>query len=173
MPLSGTAYCVTTDVYQAMSGLNTQGTPADINPAIVQQAIEQASARVSAWTGQIWGFDSSGNAVVVPDIIVSITIDIAAYYSTLAYRKNKPLEVTDPVVLRYNAALLDLKAIQEGEINPSPEQLNEPVSAPGRVINTVAPTLSFRDAGVHLGSSGSVEPDTFTEGGEAGKLGYY
>lgn len=170
MPLSGTAYCTAADVNLALTGLNSQGTPVDMSATIVQQAIEQASARVSAWTDQIWGFDGGGNVIAVPDIIISLTIDLACYYSTLSYRKNKPLETTDPVVLRYNAALIDLKAIQEGEINPSPVQLNQPVSAPGLPINTVAPTLTPEDAGCHLSKTGRIEPQQFPM---PGTMGYY
>src|SRR5580704_226502 len=111
MSMVGPAYCSVSDVITAVTSFNYGGTPGDISTPIVQAAVYQASAKVSAWSGQDWGTDSSGNVAAIPDIIQSITINIATYYATLSYRKNKPMEVNDPVLLRYNDALADLKAI--------------------------------------------------------------
>lgn len=163
MPLSGTAYCAVADVTQALTSLNAQGTPADMPTAVVQLAIEQASSRVSAWTGQVWGFNGAGQVIAVPDIIISTTIDIACYYATLSYRKNKPVEANDPVVMRYNDAMVDLKAIQEGEISVNPVPPNEPFQRTGTVINTVPKTLTMEDAGVRL-ERGRVRVQDYPDG---------
>jgi len=172
MPLSGTVYCSTVDVSNALTSLNAQGTPNDMSQPLLQLACEQGSAKVSAWTGQVWGFDQAGNVIAVPDIIISLTIDVACYYATLAYRKNKPLDVRDPVQLRYTAALADLKAIQEGQIMASPEQLNQSVVPGGRRINTIPGIFTPYDSGTRL-SRGRVEAEqTPGGGGLPGQLGY-
>lgn len=158
MTMSGPAYCLVADVVQILTSFNFGGTPGDIDPSIVQAAIGQASAKVSAWTGQDWGTDNAGNTVAAPDIIQSITLNIAAYYATLSYRKNKPLENNDPVLLRYQDAVADLKAIQEGMINPNPVTPNKPSGSPGRRINTNPATFTPYDSGTVL-ESGRVIPD--------------
>ena len=164
---NGATYCQVSDVITALTSFNAQGTPADIAPAIVQMAINQASAKVSSWTSQQWAVDASGNQVNAPDMIVSLTIDIATYYATLSYRKNKPLAPNDPVLLRYNDACTDLKAIQEGEIDPNPEPLNEPISSPGHTVNVNPPTFTPADSNTTL-RRGRVEVSTFPVAGALG-----
>jgi|ERR1700722_2006279 len=150
MTFSGTAYCAVSDVITAVTSFNYGGTPGDINTAIVQAAVDQATAKVSAWTGIDWAVDQYGNTLVVPDIIQSITINIATYYATLSYRKNKPMEANDPVLLRYNDALSDLKAIQEGQITPDPVANGAPIYNSGRVINTQLRTFTLHDSNTRI-----------------------
>lgn len=169
MTMTGPAYCQVTDVVTILTSFNYGGTAGDISTDIVQVAVYQASSKVSAWTGQDWGTDASGNTVPVPDIIQSITLNIAAYYATLSYVKNKPLTANDPVLLRYNDAVADLKAIQEGMITPNPVAVNEPINAPGRVINVNPPSFTPYDSGTTL-RRGRIENDTYPQ---AGAPGYY
>lgn len=155
MALTGQAYCDVSDVINAMTSFNAAGTPAEIDPAIVQQAITQASAKVSSWSGMVWGVGSGGAIVPVPALIQSITVNIAAYFATLSYRKNKPLEANDPVLLRYQDAMSDLQAIQNGQINPDPyDPSNGSGSERGRVRNTVAKTFSGEDYNADVWSDG-------------------
>jgi Protein of unknown function (DUF1320) len=170
MSMAGPAYCTVADTVTLVTAFNSGGTFGDINTAIVQLAIGQASAEVSAWTGQIWGTDETGASVAVPDLIQSITLNIAAYYATLSYRKNKPVEDNDPVLLRYNSAMANLKAIQEGEIDANPVTPNKPVSSPGRVINTNPPTFTPYDSGTTLEPDGRVRPETYPSSGTPGGL---
>lgn len=164
MTMNGPAYCSTDDVVTAVTSFNAGGTPGDIATDIVQAAVYQASAKVSAWTGIDWGTDSNGNTVPVPDIIQSITINIAAYYATLSYRKNKPVETNDPVLLRYNDSVADLKAVQEGMITPSPEPSGKPIHAPGRVINTQLRAFTPYDSGTRVTRGGYVTPEDYPAG---------
>lgn len=168
MSMSGPAYCAPADVITLVTSYNAGGTFGDIATEIVQTAIYQASAKVSAWTNQSWGTNAQGQTVAPPDIIQSITLDIAAYYATLSYRKNKPIEANDPVLLRYNDAIADLKAIQEGQIDPNPQTPNLPVSRPGRVVNVTPPTFTPHDSGTTL-ERGRVTPESYPA---PGSLGY-
>lgn len=164
MTFSGTAYCQVSDVITAVTSFNFGGTPGDINPAIVQAAVDQATAKVSAWTGINWAVDSQGTAITVPDIIQSITINIATYYATLSYRKNKPMDANDPVLLRYNDACADLQAIQEGKITPDPVASGAPLHAGGgRVINTQLRTFTLENSGTCV-ERGHIEPQTYPGG---------
>lgn len=164
MSMAGPAYCSVSDVITAMTSYNAAGTPGEISSTIVTLAVNQASAKVSSWTFQEWGTDQSGNAVPVPDIIQSITINIAAYYATLSYRKNKPLENNDPVVLRYNDAITELKAIQQGQINPDPNAPNEMFNAPGTIRNVRPRIFTPQDSGTTI-ERGRVEPSTYPSAG--------
>lgn len=158
MTMTGPMYCDTSDVVALVTSFNYGGTPGDIDPLQVEIAIRQASAKVSSWTEQAWGKDNAGKTVPVPDIIQSITMNIAVYYATLTYRKNAPMNVADPVVLRYQDALNDLKAIANAEIDPNPVTPDQPYQTPGIVRNTNYPTFTLYDSGTRL-VNGRIEPD--------------
>lgn len=173
MAFTGPTYCEVSDVITAMTSFNAAGTPSEIDPSIVQLAIVQASAKVSSWTSNIWGFDNTGKVIPVPYFVQSLTINIAAYYATLSYRKNKPLEANDPILLRYNDAIADLKAIQTGQLSPSPNDPSNGSSgsgaAPGgygrgAIRNTLPKIFTGRDSNTHVGR-GIVEPDTYPDAG--------
>ena len=171
MTISGPSYCEVSDVINAMTSYNAAGTPAEIDQSIVQQAITQASAKVSSWTSQVWGYDGSGNTIPVPDLVTSITINIAAYYATLSYRKNKPLEANDPVVMRYQDAMADLNAIQTGQISPSPYDPSNgssgsgdsPGYGRGAVRNTIPKIFVGRDSNTHISRGGNVTPNEWPD----------
>jgi phage gp36-like protein len=156
-----------------MTSYNAAGTPAEIDSTIVQLAITQASAKVSAWTNEVWGMDAEGNTVSIPFLVQSITINIAAYYATLSYRKNKPLVADDPIILRYNDAIADLKAIQTGAIDANPYDPSNGLSGAGgaagssgnhgAVRNTVARTFTGRDSNTHIDHRGVIAPDTYPD----------
>jgi phage gp36-like protein len=156
-----------------MTSYNTTGTPGEISADIVQLAIEQASAKVSSWTNNIWGWDSTGQ-IAVPYVISSITINIAAYFATLSYRKNKPLQDNDPVILRYNDAMADLKAIQTGQIQPDPNDPSNGQSGSGSsagysrgsVRNTIPLIFTGKDSNSHISRTGHVTPDSYPSGTE-------
>lgn len=154
MAFTATTYCQADDVINAMTSNNAAGTPAEINPAVVQLAITQASSKVSAWTSNTWGIDGKGNAVPVPPIIQSITINVAAYYATLSYRKNKPLETNDPVLLRYQDAVSDLTAIMNNQITPDPDIPGQPTYGRGAIRNTIPRTFTGYDTATRVGLDG-------------------
>lgn len=164
MTFAGPQYCQVSDVITAMTSFNAAGTPGEISANIVTLAIQQASAKVSAWTLNSWGIDSGGNVVPIPDMIQSLTINIAAYYATLSYRKNKPLEANDPILVRYNDACADLKAIQTGQISPDPVPPNDPIYAAG-VIRNVRPVIfTHRDSNTRV-ERGRVVPNNWPDAG--------
>jgi phage gp36-like protein len=168
---TGPTYCEVEDVISAMTSYNSTGTPGEISADIVQLAIEQASAKVSSYTNNIWGWNSEG-PIPVPYVISSITINIAAYYATLSYRKNKPLQENDPVILRYNDAIADLKAIQTGQIQPDPNDPSNGQSGSGSssgysrgaVRNTIPRVFTGRDSNTHISNTGTVTPDSYPSG---------
>lgn len=160
MTFAGPQYCQVSDVITAMTSYNAAGTPGEISASIVTLAIQQASAKVSAWTLNSWGIDSSGATIPVPDMIQSLTINIAAYYATLSYRKNKPLEANDPILVRYNDACTDLKAIQTGQISPNPVPPNDPIYAAGVIRNVRPPIFTGRDSNTHV-ERGRITPSSY------------
>jgi hypothetical protein len=74
------------------------------------------------------------------------------------------MEANDPVLLRYNDACADLKAIQEGQITPDPVANGAPLYNSGRVYNTRFRTFTLRDSNTRL-ESGHIENDTFPDNG--------
>lgn len=160
MTMAGPAYCAVADVITALTSYNSTGTSSDISSDVITLAINQASARVSAWTGRDWGTDASGASVAVPDMIQSITVDIAVYYSSLSYWKNKSPDANNPVLLRYNAAMSDLKAIQEGQITPNPVPLDTQINGAGHVVNTIPGIFTGRDSNTTM-DRGHVEAQSY------------
>lgn len=158
MTVTGPAYCEVSDVIDAMTSYNAAGTPAEIDPAIVQLAIVQASSKVSSWTSEVWPTDT------VPSFVQSLTVNIAAYYATLSYRKNKPLEANDPILLRYNDAMADLKAINTGQINPDPYNPVTPGSGSrGTVRNTIPKVFTGYDSNTHVSRGGYTTPNRYPD----------
>lgn len=72
----------------------------------------------------------------VPELVVSLTVDIAAYRAMLAFRGNRNLQELDPFLLRYRDAIKHLEAIAAGKATVPPAPGAEP-SAPAdtEVIN--------------------------------------
>lgn len=87
------------------------GTCAELDDEQLQTHIQRAQDLVNGVTNVAFG---DGN---VPGIVRDLTLAMADFYATLAYRKGKELVSTHPVYLAYVDAQNTLKAIRAGEIN--------------------------------------------------------
>jgi hypothetical protein len=133
------AYCTVQDVRDAVSGTDHgTGTAAALAPAQIEGAISRASTRVGMYAGSSWVPDSSHPDVHVPDLVRDLTVQLAAYYATLIYRKGVPLDPNDPVALGYADAMKALNAISNGEAEVIPAGPGGDVpGGGGHVVNTV------------------------------------
>lgn len=138
--------------------LGTAATLLDVD--IVEYQIEAAQAEVD---GRLAGRYKVPFDDPPPALAKSLTIDVAAYLSTLTYRQSKSLEVDDPVRLRYQRALDMLKDISSGVIDlpvtPLPGGGDSPVvSGVATVRNPyVGQLFGPRDFGLGYGPAQRVD----------------
>src|ERR1035438_2149017 len=135
MPVS---YCQPSDIRDNVAGTDSgAGTCAQLTDDQLSAAVAKASAKVSAYAGTAWEPDADTPSVVVPDLIFSTTVQLATFYATLVYRKNRPLVPGDPALLGYQDAMLTLNAIIAGTIVVAPVPPGEAPVEGGHVINTL------------------------------------
>jgi hypothetical protein len=141
------------------------GTAAQLSDSQLTLAIEAASSRVSIYTGTVW--DSSTPALVPPDPLKDIALDLASWWATSYYSKSKDMGPSHPVVLRYTEAMKVLEAIRKGEITVS--ALAGAMGA--RIINPVPRIFTGADSNTYVGSDGTLQADTPSELGRRDLLG--
>ena len=89
------------------------GSAATLTPDQVQLAIDDAQAEVD---GRLRSRYVVPFTAPVPDLVVSITIDIAAYLVSLTFYQEKDMKDTDPAVRRYKRACCLLGDIAAGYV---------------------------------------------------------
>ena len=151
-------YCQPSDIRSNVAGTDDgTGTCAALTDEQISAAITQASAKVSAYVGTDFEVDASSPVVTVPDLVFTITVQLATFYATLVYRKGKDLSQYDPVMLGYTDAMSTLKDIVSGLIEVVPSPPGDPVPSPGHVINPVK-VFRYDDSGVVPDGRGGIMP---------------
>jgi phage gp36-like protein len=118
-------YASLADLKLVMDSTDTgTGTAAQLSDAQLTLALQAASNRVSVYAGNV--YDSSTPQSVPPDIFHDLTLDLAAFWATVTYLKNKEMPQNHPVLLRYKDAQGVLNAVRDGKLRLD-------VTAPGGV----------------------------------------
>jgi phage gp36-like protein len=123
-------------------------TAASMTDPQLQFAIDDATTLVDGYTGTAYEDED------VPRLVQTLTKAVAAYYATLTFRKNVALDQRDPTLLRYQDAVVTLKSIAAGEINPVPFREADPTDVPPAQVfvqNPFTGTL-FTPRDFHLGA---------------------
>jgi hypothetical protein len=156
MPVS---YCQPSDIRDNVAGTDSgTGTCAQLTDDQLAAAIAKASAKISAYAGTAWMPDTDTPSVSIPDLIFSTTVQLATFYATLVYRKNRPLVPGDPALLGYQDAILTLNAIVAGTIVVAPAPPGEAPVEGGTVIQTIPSIFTYRDSGVEPNGRGGIMP---------------
>jgi hypothetical protein len=92
----------------------------------------------------------------MPGIIHDLTLDLAAWWATTYYLKQKDMGPNHPAVLRYTEAVKVLDAIREGKINIDFSAQGAAAAAGARVINKIPNIFTGED------SNTAVDPGTGT-----------
>src|SRR5450755_3312007 len=130
----GAMYCLPSDIRATVAGTDAgTGTCAALTDMQLNAAIAQASSKVSAYVGTSFVVDAADPVITVPDLVATITIQLATFYATLTYRKGKDLSQYDPVVLGAAEANKTLQDIVTGKIEINPTAPADPVDRPGHV----------------------------------------
>jgi phage gp36-like protein len=156
MPVS---YCQPSDIRDNVAGTDSgTGTCAQLTDDQLAAAIAKASSKISAYAGTAWEPDADTPVVTIPDLIVTTTVQLATFYATLVYRKNRPLTVGDPVLLGYTDAMATLKDVISGNIVVAPVPPGEAPVAGGTVINTIPRIFHHSDSGTEPDGRGGIMP---------------
>ena len=156
-------WCVPSDIRQNVAGTDQgTGTCAALTDDQITAVITQAASKVAAYTGTTWQPDASTpGPVTPPDLVKTMTVQIATFYATLVYRKGKDLSAFDPVYLGYLDAMRTLTDIAAGKIDISPATPGMADDLGGHVVNTISATFSHEDSATRLNPvTRRVEADT-------------
>jgi Bacteriophage Mu, Gp36 len=159
-------YATVPDLRLVLDGTDAgTGTAAQLSDQQLDLAIEAASTRINLYTGTV--YDSSTTALVPPDPLKDLTLDLAAWWATTYYSKHKDLGPSHPVVLRYTEAMKVLQAIRAGEIT-----INA-VSGAGssRPTNLIPKIFTGADSNTYIDRTGVLQADTPAELGRRDLLG--
>jgi len=96
----------------SLTDYSATGTAASLSDTELNDAIREAQGVVDGYLSTRYETPITNGADNA--LLWGMTRDIAAYLATLTYRKNKDLTATDPVALRYQAAMAQLQALQQG-----------------------------------------------------------
>lgn len=154
-----TLYATLADLRLTMDGTDSgTGTAAMLTDAQLTLALQAASNRVSVYAGNV--FDGSTPQATPPDIFHDLTLDLAAFWATVTYRKSKALAPDDPVRLRYNDAQAILNAVRDGKLRldvVAPGGVGEEV---GVVINNIPNIFTGDDSNTTLNPlTGALQAD--------------
>jgi len=156
---SGTLYASIADLRDVLSGTDSgTGTAAQLTDAQLTLALYSASNRVSVYFGTV--MDSSQPAWVPPAIFHDLTLDIAAFWATKTYFKNKQIPVTHPVFIAYKDAQEMLTAVRDGELRLDPTTQAGISEEVGVVINRIPNVFTGEDSNTRLNPlTGTLESD--------------
>jgi len=134
------------------------GTAAQLPDDQLTLALQEASDRVSLYTGSVY------DPASVPSIIRSLTLDLAAWWAWTYYSKSKEMGPNHPVVLRYTEAKNVLESIRKGEISIDVGGVE--AAATAHVINTIPNIFSPEDSNTRYDrSTGYLAVDTPPDSG--------
>lgn len=109
-------YTTVDDLRLALSpgGTTDPGTAAVLADGELADAIAEAQQEVDA---RLSDRGAPFPTDAVPGLVAQITRDLAAFKATLVHRKGHPVDVSDPVRLRYDHALALLRQLGTGEVD--------------------------------------------------------
>lgn len=121
------------------------GTAAQLSDDQLIMALTAATDRVSLYANTEF-------TDPVPSLITSLTLDLAAWWATTYYLKQKEMPANHPVQLRYTEAQKVLEAARKGEVNllgPGADDVPDATGGPapgGKVINRVPAIFTGYDS---------------------------
>ena len=124
------------------------GTAAQLSDEQLVMALTAARDRVSLYANTEF-------TDPVPSLITSLTLDLAAWWATSYYLKQKEMPATHPVQLRYTEAVKVLEAARKGEVNllgPGADGSDGTAGAAGggRVINRIPAIFTGQDSNTEV-----------------------
>lgn len=155
-----TLYASVADLQAVLSGTDSgTGTAAQLTTEQLTLALTTASNRVSVYFGNI--MDSSTPQAVPPPIFHDLTLDLAAFWATKTYMKNKAIDPQHPVYIAYKDAQQMMQDARDGKLRLDPVPPGSVGSETGIVINRMPPVFSGADSNTRVDHySGYLTADT-------------
>jgi hypothetical protein len=149
-------------LYASISDLRTvldstdagTGTASQLTDVQLTLALQAGTNRVTTYAGEV--YDPAANPPTMPGIIHDLTLDLAAWWATTYYLKQKDMGSNHPVVLRYTAAMEILTEVRKGLISLDATTTPGGAAASARVINRIPNIFDGDD------SNTAVDPATGT-----------
>lgn len=156
---SGTLYASVADLRNVMAGTDSgTGTAAQLTDSQLELALYAASNRVSVYAGNV--YDGSGPEAQAPPILHDLALDLAAFWATTTYLKNKEIGTTHPIYVKYQNAMQVLKDVRTGTILLDPAVAPGIGSETGQIINRIPPIFTGNDSNTRISPrTGYLEPD--------------
>ena len=158
-PVAPVLYASTDDLKLVLDSTDAgTGTAAQLSDEQLTMALTAASDRVSLYANTEF-------TDPVPSLIGSLTLDLASWWATTYYLKQKDMGANHPVQLRYTEAMKVLDAARKGEVNllgPGADGVPDATgSAPGggKVINRIPAIFTGYDSNTKV-VGGVLYPDT-------------
>jgi phage gp36-like protein len=153
-------YASLSDLRAVLSGTDAGiGTAAQLTDAQLTLCLLSGTNRVSAYVGSI--FDGSTPQAVPPVLLHDLTLDIAAFWATGIYLKNKEIPSTHPVYLKYTETMKFLNDVRDGKVRFDPVVVGGIGEETGVVINRIPPIFSGDDSNTQLDPlTGGLEAST-------------
>lgn len=156
-------YATTDDLRLVLDSTDAgTGTAAQLSDEQLGLALRAATGRVTAYTGEV--YDPSADTF--PPMIADLTLDLAAWWATTYYSKQKEMGPNHPIVLRYTAATKVLDDIRQGVISvdfaaPGTVGAEEELAPAARVINQIPNIFTPDDSNTRYDpSTGYLMPST-------------
>lgn len=128
------------------------GTAAQLSDDQLTRALQAASDRVSVYAGTIY------DPAALPSVVADLTLDLAAWWATTNYLKQKDLGANHPVQRRYDEAKAVLVSVRKGEINLD---VATTAAASARVINRIPAIFTDDDSDTYFDvTTGTLATDT-------------
>lgn len=126
-------YVTNADVRNALApdGANDESTAAQMSNAAIDRAILDAQAEVDGHLRDRYAAPLANP----PQLVKSITADIAAYLATLTHARNSALPENHPVWLRYSRASALLERLGSGAMDLEDEPASEALPIEPVVVN--------------------------------------
>jgi phage gp36-like protein len=153
-------YADVADLKAVLGGTDSGvGTAAQLTDTQLTLALMSATNRVSAYVGNI--FDGSTQQAVPPVLLHDLTLDIAAFWATATYLKNKEIPSTHPVFLKYTETMKFLNEIRDGKVRFDPVVVGGIGEEVGVVINRIPNIFSSDDSNTEINPlTGGLEAST-------------
>jgi hypothetical protein len=144
-----TMYASVADLRLVLDGTDSgTGTASQLTDAQLTLALRSASSRISVFAGNV--YDGSTPQAVAPDIFHDLALDLAAFWATGTYLKNKAISPTHPVFIKYANAQEILTAVRDGRLRLDPAVAPGIGAETGIVINRIPPIFTGDDSNTEL-----------------------
>ena len=153
-------YATVAQLRQVLGGTDSgTGTAAQLTDAQLTLALQAGTNRVSAYVGST--FDSSTPQAVPVPILQDLTLDLAAFWATATYLKQKDITQQHPVYIKYKDAMQLLNDIRDGKVRFDPVVPGGIGEEAGLIVNRIPSIFSDDDSNVALDPlTGGLEAST-------------